>query len=269
MDITKTETKMNLYQKLVEIRKQVLYVQKDSKGFNFNYASGESIICAIRPKMDELGILLIPDMEVFEFIEIKKGANLVSVPKITISYRWVNSENPLENITTKATFFEDKMAGCQSIGAMMTYAERYFLYKFFQVATGADDLETTYRDNGWSNKVEEPRAEQKRTKDPVLVDVVGRGMTASSPDCPIHQQHIDEFVTFCRVILGPKGTKEDVEGFTKRAADFCKGQLRAFEEKLDSYKKNNELLKADYERSMSRFKVKQTAMVTNYDANIA
>ena len=255
MDITK----LNLYQKLVEIRKQVLYVKKDNKGFNFNYASGEDIICAIRPMMDELGILLIPDVESFELVEIKKGANTNSVPKITISHTWINAENPIERITTKATYFEDKMAGCQSIGAMMTYAERYFLYKFFQVATGADDIEKVYKENGWSNKIEEPK---RVTKDPVLVDVVGRGMTASSPDCPIYQQHIDEFVNYCRVILGSKGTKEDVEGFAKRAADFCKNQLYKFEEKLDSYKKNNELLKTDYERSMTRFKKPQDAATT-------
>jgi hypothetical protein len=258
MDITK----LNLYQKLVEIRKQALYVQKESKGFNFNYASGESIICLIRPIMDDLGVLLVPDMEVFDFIEIKKGANLVSVPKITISYTWINGENPDERLKTRATFFEDKMAGCQSIGAMMTYAERYFLYKFFQVATGADDIETTYRDNGWSNKIEEPKTVQKVSKEPILVDVVGRGMTGAHADCPIHQQHIDDFVTHCRVQFGPIGVKEDIEGFVKRYADFCKGKLGAFEEKTDFWKKDPETLKADYIRSISKFKKPQAPSAT-------
>jgi len=258
MDITK----LNLYQKLVEIRKQVLYVKKDNKGFNFNYASGEDIICAIRPMMDELGILLIPDVESFELVEIKKGANTNSVPKITISHTWINAENPIERITTKATYFEDKMAGCQSIGAMMTYAERYFLYKFFQVATGADDIEKVYKENGWSNKIEEPKTVQRVAKDPVLETVVGRGMTGAHPECPIHQQHIDDFVTHCRVQFGPIGTKEDVEGFVRRYADFCKGKLAAFEEKTDFWKKEPEKLKADYIRSISKFKKPQAPSAT-------
>ena len=264
MDITKTETKMNLYQKLVEIRKQVLYVQKDSKGFGtITYASGADIICAIRPKQDELNVILQQQVLALDFVSMQKGTSTISVPKIEVIHTWIDGDNPSDRLVTHDFYFEDKMTGSQCIGAMKTYAERYFLYKFFQVATGADDIEKVYKENGWSNKVEETKPEPKRvTKDPVLVSVVGRGLTASSPECPIHQQHIDEFVTFCRVVLGPSGTQEDIEGFTKRAADFCKGKLAAFEQKLDAYKNSHELLKTDFERSMSRFKKQATSATT-------
>ena len=243
--------KLNLYQKLVEIRKQVLYVQKDSKGFgSITYASGFDIICAIRPKQDELNVILKQDVLALDFVSIQKGATTISVPKIEVIHTWIDGDDHSERLVTHDFYFEDKMTGSQCIGAMKTYAERYFLYKFFQVATGADDIEKVYRDNGWSNKVEEPR----HTKNPILVDVVGRGMTASPPDCPIYQQHIDEFVAYCKLILGESVAKEDIQGFAQRAADYCKGKLGEFESKLDSYKKNNTKLVTDFERSMTRFK---------------
>ena len=52
--------KLNLAQKIVEIRKQVEYLKKDASGYNYKYVSGTQIISKIRPKMDELGVLVTP-----------------------------------------------------------------------------------------------------------------------------------------------------------------------------------------------------------------
>ena len=51
---------MNLFQKLVEIRKEVKSFNKDTKGFGYTYVSGSQAISKIREKMDELNVLLVP-----------------------------------------------------------------------------------------------------------------------------------------------------------------------------------------------------------------
>lgn len=145
---------LNIYQKLIEVRKEVLYIEKNTNGYNFKYATTSGLLGAIRPKMDEMGLLLVPNMEEFELIKIRKGNGEVQVPMIKISYTWINADCPSEQIKTTGQFFEDKMTGSQGIGCLMTYAERYFLYKFFQVATDLDSPEEYYRKHELSANAE-------------------------------------------------------------------------------------------------------------------
>ena len=55
-------TKMNIYQKLIEVRKEVEFLVKDEQGFQYKYVSGSSVLNTIRPKMDELGLMLITNI---------------------------------------------------------------------------------------------------------------------------------------------------------------------------------------------------------------
>ncbi len=150
---------MNLYQKLVEVRKSVLYVAKGDTGHNFKYANTADLLGAIRPKMDEMGVLLVSNMERFERI-MPKGM------EITMSYTWVNAENPTEQLRTNYTFYEERMTGCQGVGSVLTYGERYFLYKFLSVATDSDAPEKFYATHGLSPVEEEqPRPKQEQAPD--------------------------------------------------------------------------------------------------------
>ena len=131
MEKKKPQPNLNLYQKLIEIRKEVEYMQKDSDGYKFTYASDTAIIGAIRPKMDELGVFLDQEMVSVEVV----GAKCV---KVDFLYRWVNAENPTDVIERKQTMF-DHDASEQGLGKAMTYGMRYFLYKSLLVATASDD----------------------------------------------------------------------------------------------------------------------------------
>lgn len=149
------EKALNLYQKLVEVRKEVIYIQKDSSGYNFKYANSTELLGKIRPKMDELGLLLVPTMETFELIPWKRGNVDTKIPQIQVKYTWINVDNPSETISTSLVFYEDKMTGCQGIGSLLTYAERYFLYKFFQIATDQDAPEEYYKKHNLSSIAEQ------------------------------------------------------------------------------------------------------------------
>lgn len=151
------QTKLNLYQKLVEVRKSTLYISKAEEGFKFKYANGADILASVRPSMDEMGVLLVTNMEHFELMQPKGML-------VTMSYTWINAENPAEQLRTSLSFYEDKMTGCQGVGSILTYGERYFMYKFFNVATDSDSPEKFYDKQGWSAiEEEQPKEKAKLT----------------------------------------------------------------------------------------------------------
>jgi len=78
---------MNLYEKLIEVRKVVPYLQKDNKGHGFNYVSSSNTLGALRRKMDEVGVLLVPSVEVSEVSDhttAKGGHNYFTVLSIVV-----------------------------------------------------------------------------------------------------------------------------------------------------------------------------------------
>jgi len=125
------EKKLNLYQKLVEVRKSVDYIQKSSKGYNFHYASEDAILSVIRPVMDELGVFL--EFEMLEPMQLND-----KICQIGFIFTWVNADCPEERIEKKM-YLQTVVGDVQKFGGTMTYANRFFLYKYFNVPTGEMD----------------------------------------------------------------------------------------------------------------------------------
>ena len=130
---------MNLYQKLVEVRKNIQYLKKDKRAYNYTYVSGTQVLSAIREKMDELGLLLVPsivDSRYADLLDDKGKQDRLVCLKMFFS--WINADDPKEKleIPWQAMGQNSREKG---IGCALTYAERYFLLKFFSVPT--DDLD--------------------------------------------------------------------------------------------------------------------------------
>jgi hypothetical protein len=139
---------MNLYEKLVDIRKNIDCFTKDKKGFGYKYVSGAQVLDKIRAKMDELGVLLIPGTPSQSFFvhhydkvddrgEIKKKVDFVVSGPMT--YTWVNAEKPDEREECRWSYYGQQGDISQSFGSALTYSERYFILKFFGVPTDEDD----------------------------------------------------------------------------------------------------------------------------------
>ena len=141
-------TGKNLYQKLVEIRKQVKYMKKAASGYQFKYATEGQILAAIRDKMDELEVFLEIDMISLDNIECceikdKKEFKCAGL-RATMAFKWTNAENPTDSIS-KQVIVQNSESCIETVGGLLTYANRYFLYKFFSVAT--DELDPDAFDN--------------------------------------------------------------------------------------------------------------------------
>lgn len=146
--------KLNLYQKLHVIQCKVLGVKKDKKGNGYEYVSGEKIIDAIKPLMNELGLLLKPEVYTIDnersnyFVSLKQDEETKEwlgkpkseiLSKVMMKFTWIDIETgEKDECLWGANGQNDWDKG---VGSAMTYAERYFLLKYFHIATDEDDID--------------------------------------------------------------------------------------------------------------------------------
>ncbi len=136
---------MNLWQKIVEVRKSIGELNKDKSGFNFSYVTGDQILAKIKTKMDELGLILQPSNEVGKWhrhdYQNKRGVDKIDfVVWGQAYYTWINSEKPEEREVVSFSYYGQQGDDLsQAYGTALTYAERYFLLKYFGLPTDGDD----------------------------------------------------------------------------------------------------------------------------------
>lgn len=142
---------LNLYQKIADVKANIDGFTKDTKGYNYSYVSGSQVLHRIRNKMIEHNLLLIPKTseENYKQIEVtrfnKKASREVTttefVVEMKLTYVWINADKPEEQfeVTFYAVGQQDDVS--KAHGTALTYAERYFLLKFFNIPTDEDDAD--------------------------------------------------------------------------------------------------------------------------------
>ena len=144
-EVKEVKPSLNLLQKILELQKALSLVLLDVKGEGFMYASGEQVLRIARPKMDELGLLLLQEMVDVKIEHVlwklRNGEKQQTFAQCQFKFTWidVDSGDKLEQRLDASGFNSwDK-----AIGSAMTYAERYFFMKTFHIPT--DDLEPNQR----------------------------------------------------------------------------------------------------------------------------
>lgn len=144
---------LNLYEKLAKIGENVKVLKKDKSGFNYNYVAEEDILARIQGAMQEYSISLIPGIlpgttkyeprDTTKLVIPKSGERYVinvyeQIVSGTMTFTWVNNENPNERIEVPWYFIGQQADASQAYGSGLTYASRYFLLRYFNVATTND-----------------------------------------------------------------------------------------------------------------------------------
>jgi hypothetical protein len=129
---------MNIYQKLIEVRKAVPYLKKENEGYQFKFVSSSQTLSALKEKMDDMQLLLVPSITSKNLIE-KSAINAKEhLTEIEMDFVWINAEKPEEVI--KCHWYGQGLdTGEKGVGKALTYAEKYFLLKFFNIPTDKDD----------------------------------------------------------------------------------------------------------------------------------
>lgn len=132
-----------IYKKLLEIQKRVKGLAKDKQGNSYSYVSGSKALGVIRPAMDELGVLLIPEVADATYTRqdysTSKGQKSEMFVSLTMNFVWVDTESG-DSISIRWAS-SGMNAWDKGLGSALTYGERYFLLKFFHIQTDYDDVD--------------------------------------------------------------------------------------------------------------------------------
>lgn len=144
---------MNIYQKLAKIRKIVDVVSKKKSGFKYTYADINEILAKVKGGMETYGVSLIPEIqsqtanvelqELVTSAPMKDGSTIDKksfeyLVKSDMIFRWVNNDNPDDNIMVPWYIVGSQADPSQAFGSGLTYCTRYFLLNYFQIAQDND-----------------------------------------------------------------------------------------------------------------------------------
>ena len=116
---------------------------KDATSNNGAYVSGNKVLVPVRAKMDELGLLLVPEVEEATFTrqdyQTKGGTKSEMFCALKIKFTWIDTET---KETMVCNWASSGLNGWdKGYGSALTYGERYFLLKFFHIPTDRDDVD--------------------------------------------------------------------------------------------------------------------------------
>ena len=219
------KAKRTLAQKLLELQKTVVKLSKNEKGYDYKFVSGSKLLSFIRPAMDELSLLLVPDtvsvdQQIVKTLEaIPASGNYKGraekyevLVTLTKTFTWIDAET---GESLKTTFISQGCNGWdKAIGSAETYAERYFILKFFHIATDEDDVDmvnairSNQNDKDQTAAGTQPAGTQRRTN-----RTVQKTAPAPTPDAP-----------------APAQPQAETEDLAKKAAETRAKWVRAIAE---------------------------------------
>ena len=143
----KKNKEMNIYQKLLEIQKVVKGLSKDKSTFNYKYVTGDKILDEVKPLMNRFGLLLKQevlsiDNERMDYTT-KNGSKSEILSKVMMRFTWIDCESGEQDVNLFGANGQNDWE--KGLGSALTYAERYFLLKFFHIATDEDDIDNEQR----------------------------------------------------------------------------------------------------------------------------
>lgn len=151
---------LNLFQKIADVKANIDGFTKDAKSYNYSYVSGSQVLHRIRNKMIENNLLLVPKTseENYKQIDVtrfnkKAGREITTsefIIEMKLTYVWINADKPEEQfeVTFYAVGQQDDVS--KAHGTALTYAERYFLMKFFNIPTDEDDADAKEKQEKYS-----------------------------------------------------------------------------------------------------------------------
>ncbi|MGY3766911.1 ERF family protein [Vagococcus vulneris] len=145
-DLKKVET---TYQKVMEVKKAVPYIQKQEKqSIRFRVVTSEDVLTAIQPVMLEKGLILEPHILNKEVTRQVIGTNTGGkfdkaifsyLIVLDMEYVWKNVENPEDKISVKFVATAADENASYALGQALTYAEKTFILKYFNIPTDDSD----------------------------------------------------------------------------------------------------------------------------------
>lgn len=144
---TNSKTQSGVYRKILELQRTVRALLPNANGGgdrnSYKYVSGAKLLGYLRPKMDNLGIILKQEIveESHERIDYATayGHKSEMFTSLKMRFTWIDVETGERDENEFIAFGQNGWD--KGLGSALTYGERYFLLKFFHIATDEDDVD--------------------------------------------------------------------------------------------------------------------------------
>jgi hypothetical protein len=162
---------MSIYKKLLEIQKQVNGLAKDKKSNNYSYVTGDKLLGFIKPLMNSSGLILKQEILSIdnERMDYKTGIGTQYekpkseiLSKVMMRFTWIDSETGEKDENLFGANGQNDWE--KGLGSALTYGERYFLLKFFHIATDEDDIDNPERKEKQKQALKMPSEKLKECK---------------------------------------------------------------------------------------------------------
>lgn len=149
---------MNIYQKLLQIQTKINGLGKDKSTYNYKYVTGDKVLGEIKPLMNSLGLILKQEVISIENTRqdylTAKGSKSEILSKVMMQFTWIDCETGEKDVNLFGANGQNDWE--KGLGSALTYAERYFLLKYFHIATDEDDIDNDQRKTTAPIKVQLP-----------------------------------------------------------------------------------------------------------------
>ena len=139
------ETRLNVHQRLLAVRRAVDAVHKDgdNKSQSYKFVSSGNVLGALRDAVNEAGLVL--ECRILNTVFHSKWAEGATstgqkehLTELHMEFVWVNADNPEEKVVCP-WYGQGLDTGEKGVGKALTYGEKYFMLKFFNIPTDGDD----------------------------------------------------------------------------------------------------------------------------------
>ena len=138
---------MKIYEKLLTIQKRINGLGKDKSTYNYKYVTGDKLLGEIKPMMNDLVLLLKQEIISIENTrqdyETKNGSKSEILSKVMMKFTWIDVETGEKDENLFGANGQNDWE--KGLGSALTYGERYFLLKYFHIATDEDDIDNDQR----------------------------------------------------------------------------------------------------------------------------
>lgn len=143
---------MPIFKKMHQIQAATRSLAANASGqtgaARYDYVSGSKLLGVIRPRMDELGVILTQEVldvknEPITYMT-RNGEKTEMFTCAHLRFTWIDSE---DGSSFENEFYANGMnAWDKGLGSALTYAERYYLMKTFHIATDEDDIDALVKE---------------------------------------------------------------------------------------------------------------------------
>ena len=138
---------LNLYQKLLHIQTKINGLGKDKTTYQYKYVTGDKVLGEIKPLMNQLGLILKQEVVSIENTRqdysTAKGSKSEILSKVMMQFTWIDCATGEKDVNSFGANGQNDWE--KGLGSALTYAERYFLLKYFHIATDEDDIDNDQR----------------------------------------------------------------------------------------------------------------------------